>query len=89
MNMNYLDIFGPFAFALNLIIAGAEFLRSDKLQRGADHHYPSKNLIHPLGFFNNIYLVFRGAPIKKIWIEDWKQIVGSVGLKDRTTGHID
>ena len=31
MNMNFLDIFGPFAFALNLIIAGAEFLRSDKL----------------------------------------------------------
>jgi len=27
--------------------------------------------------------------MKKVWIEDWKQIVGSVGLKDRTTGHID
>ena len=27
--------------------------------------------------------------LKKEWIEDWKQSVGIVGLKDRTTGFVD
>lgn len=89
MNMDYIDIFGPFAFAMSLIVAGAEFLRPDKLPRGADNHYPSKKLMHPLGFFNCSFLIFRGASLKKEWIEDWKQSVGVVGLKDRTTGYVD
>ena len=31
----------------------------------------------------------QATPLKKEWIEDWKQSVGIVGLKDRTNGNID
>ena len=71
-NMAYLQMLGPFAQAINFVLAGAEYHRNDKIQKGSGMN-PWKN---PLGYMAGSMLVFRGALFSTKYIVEFQNQIG-------------
>lgn len=85
MNMALLDQLGPFAKAISCILTWTEFNRDDRIALGCDIHNTSANIAHPLGYFNQSFLLYRGAAMKDEWIDHWRDCVGMQGLKEKNS----
>lgn len=62
-----LDTLGPFAFALELILASAEQSRKDAIKTGQD-----LGIQNSLGFFTGSFLLFKGAFLTDNRISAWR-----------------
>ena len=63
-----------------MVVQSAECKRDDRIAQGRQGHKPSDGLEHPLGYFNGSFVVFRGAPLTREWVADWKDCVGVAGM---------
>ena len=85
MNLDLLDQLGPFAKAMSCILTWTEYTRNDKIALGIGFHEPSAKIFHPLGHFNQSFLLYRGACMKPDWIDQWRDCVGLQGLKEKNS----
>lgn len=64
--MTWLDMFGPFSYAIYATLNGGEFNRKDKVAPGQRFHNTEKDKVHKtLGCFNSSFCVFRGVSLKR------------------------
>lgn len=89
MDEQYIDTLGPFALCMYWITKLAEMNRVDKMTLGVKLHRPDKDLSHELGYFASSYCVFKGATMLEDWVQDWKNAVGQMGLKNAASGEIE
>ena len=61
LDKTQLSVFGPLARALGVILANACDTKKDGFDKGQDYHDPSTDLLHPLGYFCESFLLFRGV----------------------------
>ena len=76
-----LQILGPFALALYIVLLRAEFNRKDKVERGDNVHGYGK--VHELGCFARDFLVFRGGALAAKSIHKYITQIGKVNEYNR------
>lgn len=64
----YLESLGPYACVIFDILQAAEVRRQDRFPAGNRKHHVASGLTHPLGYFNQTMLFFKGALMRPEWI---------------------
>lgn len=74
MDKSKLDKLGPLALVISEVLQGGwmEDQRKNCLPKGSDDEFN----VDDLGYFTKSFLVFKGSPMKSVWIKGWKNAVG-------------
>lgn len=85
MQTRFLDFMGPFARVMSIVLAAQEIFRDDLIEYGLRYHKPEYHRYHPLGYFNQSFIVWKAAAMKEDWLTNWYESVGETGLVDPMT----